>query len=318
MTKYILKRILVNIPILIGITMLVFLFITVAPGDPLAAYINPESGMSQEAIDQLRARFGLDQPLHIRYVNWLRQVVDGNLGYRTKTFEPVTDVIQRRLGASLILMASGFSLGVLVGIPLGILSAVRQYSIVDFALTGIAFAGVSIPSFFAALLALYIFSVRLSLFPVGGMRTVGGESSILDLLYHLVLPAVVLGFAYTAIMLRYTRTSMLEVINSDYIRTARAKGLRERTVITRHAFRNALIPIITVIGLSMPQLIAGAVFTETVFGWPGMGTLFVDAVTSRDFPLIMGMMLIIAVVVLIVNLVTDIAYVFINPKIRYE
>lgn len=318
MTKYILRRFLINIPILFGITILVFLFIALAPGDPLSAYVNPEMGMSEEAMNALRAKFGLDQPLHIRYFNWLGEVLQGNLGFRTKTFEPVTEVISRRLGATLLLMASGLGLGLLVGVPLGVVSAVRQYSALDMVLTAVAFTGISIPSFFAGLAALYLFAVRIPIFPAGGMRTIGEPNSLLDLLHHLVLPALVLGFAYIAILLRYTRAAMLEVVGSDYIRTARAKGLTEPLVILRHAFRNALIPIITVIGLTLPALIAGAVFTETVFSWPGMGTLFVDGVTSRDFPLIMGMTLIIAVVVLTVNLLTDIAYAVANPTIRYD
>lgn len=258
MSKYILRRALINIPILLGITILVFVFITLAPGDPLASYINPEMGMSEEAMATLRAKFGLDQPLPIRYVNWLSEVLQGNLGFRTKTFEPVAEVIGRRLGATLLLMVSGLGLGLLLGVPLGILSAIRQYSVVDMGLTALAFVGISIPSFFAGLAAIYLFAVRIPLFPAGGMRTIGVPPSALDLIHHLVLPALVLGFAYVAIMLRYTRASMLEVVSSDYTRTARAKGLSERVVILRHAFRNALIPIVTVIGLTLPALIAGA------------------------------------------------------------
>jgi peptide/nickel transport system permease protein len=318
MARYIAHRLVLSIPILIGITLFVFMFIALAPGDPLASWINPEVASDLEVLAALRAEFGLDKPLPIRYVNWLRQVLQGNLGYRTKTFDPVAWSISTRIGPTLLLMGAGLLIGVAFGIPLGIFSALRQYSWIDFTLTGFVFLGISTPVFFAGIAALFLFALRWRIFPVGGMSTIGTQSSATDILYHLILPASIIGIQYVAILLRYTRSSLLEVVHEEYITTARAKGLHERFVILRHALRNALIPVVTVIGLNIPQLVAGAVFTETIFAWPGMGTLYVDGVMSRDFPLIMGLTLVSATIILLSNLITDITYAFVDPRIRYQ
>ena len=317
MTQYIIRRVLINIPVLIGITMAVFLLISLAPGDPLSAYISPELGRDPEVIAALRTKLGFDQPLPIRYLNWLGQAVQGNLGFRLKTFEPVWPIILQRVPATLMLMASALSIGILVGVPLGIFSALRKYSLPDLFLTGGVFLGISTPAFLIGLGALYVFSLGLRLFPAGGMHTLGQEESVLDTLHHLALPALILSANYIASMLRYTRASMLDVISEQYVTTARAKGLSERAVILKHALSNALIPIVTVIGFSIPNLLAGAVFTETIFAWPGMGSVFIDGVTSRDFPLMMGVTLVTATAVLFFNLMTDIVYALINHKIRY-
>ncbi|MEO6062092.1 MAG: ABC transporter permease [Thermoflexales bacterium] len=317
MVQYIIRRVLINIPVLIGITMAVFLLISLAPGDPLSAYISPELGRDPEVIAALRTKFGFDQPLPIRYLNWLGQALQGNLGFRLKTFDPVWPVILQRIPATLMLMVSALSIGIIVGVPLGIFSALRKYSVVDTLLTGGVFLGISTPAFLVGLGSLFVFSLGLRLFPAGGMHTLGQEESILDTLHHLALPALILSANYIASMLRYTRASMLDVISEQYVTTARAKGLPERAVILRHALSNALIPIVTVIGFSIPNLLAGAVFTETIFAWPGMGSVFVDGVNSRDFPLMMGVTLVTATAVLVFNLLTDIAYAFINPKIRF-
>ena len=318
MTKYILRRFLINIPVLLGITLMVFLMIEAAPGDPLVALFNPEAGMDEQAMQAMRARFNLDKPLPVRYIIWLTEAVQGNLGFRTKDLTPVSEVVSRRIGPTLLLMGSGLLLGCLIGIPLGVVSALRQYSFLDFSMTGLAFLGISLPVFFSGLGGLYLFALKLRLFPVGGMATTGQERTLLDILYHLILPSLILGFNYIAIFLRYTRSSMLEVIRMDYVTTARAKGLQEMRVIIIHALRNALLPLITVIGLSLPSLFVGAVFIETIFTWPGMGTLFIDGVNSRDFPLIMGIILITATAVLLANLLTDVVYALIDPRIRYE
>ena len=317
MVQYIFRRALINIPVLIGITMAVFLLISLAPGDPLSAYISPELGRDPEVIAALRTKLGFDQPLPIRYLNWLGQAVHGNLGFRLKTFEPVWPIILQRVPATLMLMASALSIGILVGVPLGIFSALRKYSLPDLFLTGGVFLGISTPAFLIGLGSLYVFSLGLRLFPAGGMHTLGQEESVLDTLHHLALPALILSANYIASMLRYTRASMLDVISEQYVTTARAKGLSERAVILKHALSNALIPIVTVIGFSIPNLLAGAVFTETIFAWPGMGSVFIDGVTSRDFPLMMGVTLVTATAVLFFNLLTDIVYALINPKIRY-
>ena len=317
MIQYIFRRIFINIPVLIGITMVVFIAIALAPGDPMSSFISPELATDPAMLARMRAEFGFDQPLYIRYFNWLAQVLQGNLGYRIKTYDPVLRVIVERIPATLLLMSSALLIGITVGIPLGIYSALKKYSLPDMILTAGVFLGVSTPAFLIGLGSLFLFCLQLRWFPAGGMHTLGQEESLLDTLHHLALPALILSANYIASMLRYTRASMLDVINEQYVTTARAKGLSEPIVILRHALRNDLIPIVTVIGFSIPNLLAGAVFTETIFAWPGMGSVFVDGVNSRDFPLVMGITLITATTVLICNLLTDIAYAFINPKIRF-
>jgi len=318
MTNYILRRLLINIPVLLGITVLVFLFIALAPGDPVSAYMRPEMGQNPVLRDALRKELGLDQPLPIRYGRWLGLALQGNLGYRAVGGQPVAEVVGRGLRASAVLMGTALAIGCLFGIPFGIISALRQYSRLDFGLTTLAFLGISTPSFLLGLGGLYIFGLKLGLFPIGGMVTVGQPFAMLDFIKHLALPAIILSAAYVAVLMRYTRSSMLEVINATYVTTARAKGLEEKTVILIHAFRNALIPIITVLGLALPEMVGGAVITETVFSWPGMGSLLVEGVAGRDYPLIMGISLIVGTTVLFANLLTDIAYAFADPRIRYQ
>lgn len=318
MGRYIIRRLLINIPVLFGITVLVFTFIQLAPGDPVSAYLRPELGATEEMREQMRVKLGLDQPAPIRYLRWLGQTVRGNLGYRMVGGQPVNATLARALRASGLLMGAALTIGCLFGIPLGILSALRQYSKLDFALTALAFLGVSSPSFLLGLGGLYVFGLKLGLFPIGGMFSTSGTVTLADVAHHLALPAMILGFGYVAIMMRYTRSSMLEVVRAAYVTTARAKGLRERMVVLRHAFRNALIPILTIVGLALPEMVGGAVITETVFTWPGMGSLLVDAVNGRDYPLIMGISLSVAIAVLLANLITDITYAFVDPRIRFS
>ena len=318
MTSYILRRLLINIPVLLGITVLVFTFLLLAPGDPVSAYIKPELGDNPVLREALRKELGLDQPAPVRYARWLGLVLQGNLGYRAVGGQPVNQVVGRALRASVVLMATALAIGCLIGIPFGIISSLRQYSKLDFALTTLTFLGISTPSFLLGLGGLYLLGLKLGLFPIGGMVTPSQPFSIRDFLHHLALPALILSFAYIAILMRYTRSSMLEVINATYVTTARAKGLREKNVVLVHAFRNALIPILTVIGLALPEMVGGAVITETVFSWPGMGSLLVEGVAGRDYPLIMGISLVVGITVLLANLLTDIAYAFADPRIRYQ
>jgi peptide/nickel transport system permease protein len=318
MTTYILRRLLINVPVMLGITVLVFLFIALAPGDPVSAYLRPELGDNPQLREAMRKELGLDQPLPVRYGRWLGLTLQGNLGYRAVGGQPVGEVVGRGLRASVVLMGTALAIGCLIGIPFGIISALRQYSKLDFTLTTVAFLGISTPSFLLGLGGLYLLGLKLKLFPVGGMVTPGQDFSIVDFLRHLALPALILSAAYVAILMRYTRSSMLEVINATYVTTARAKGLQEKHVVLVHAFRNALIPIITVIGLALPEMVGGAVITETVFSWPGMGSLLVEGVAGRDYPLIMGISLVVGTTVLVANLLTDIAYAFADPRIRYQ
>jgi peptide/nickel transport system permease protein len=318
MTTFIVRRLLISIPVFFGITMLVFTFVALTPGSLVDSLIRPELGTSEEARQEIIRRFGLDQPLHIRYLLWLGNALQGELGYRATSGQAVGAEVLRGFGASVILTGSALLIGIVVGIPLGILSAVRQYSKVDFVLTGITFLGISLPSFLLGLGGLWLLGLQLRIVPIAGMTSLGRASDVIDFLRHLALPALILGFGYMAIFLRYTRASMLDVINSDYITTARAKGLRGSVILSRHAFRNALIPIITIIGLSVPEFIGAAVVTETVFTWPGLGLMMVEGVGQRDYLLIMGITILLAIVVLLANLVTDVAYGFADPRIRYS
>jgi peptide/nickel transport system permease protein len=319
LATYIIRRLLIAIPIFFGITILVFLLLTAAPGDPVSAFIRPELAGNDEMRRIIIARYGLDQPLPLRYIHWLAEAVQGNLGFKAGGVGlPVLDTVRRGLGASLLLMGTALLIGIFVGIPLGVLSALRQYSKTDYALTGIAFLGISMPSFVLGIGGLYIFGLTFRIFPIGGMVTAGAPFSVSDLLGHLALPAMILGVGYVAILMRYTRSSMLEVLGSLYVTTSTAKGLPPRVVVARHAFRSALIPIITIIGLSLPELVGGAVIIETVFSWPGLGSMMVEAVSGRDYPMIMGLSLVVAIFVLLANLATDVAYAVADPRVRYS
>jgi peptide/nickel transport system permease protein len=317
MGTYIVRRILIAIPILLGITVLMFVFLAIAPGDPVSAFIRPELANNEAIRKIIIERYGLDQPLPIRYIRWLIEAVQGNLGYSAIGGLPILPTVLRTLLASATLMLTALGFGIIVGVPLGIYSALRQYSRLDFALTGVAFLGVSSPSFLLGLVALWLFGLQIKIFPIGGMQDPAKPFGILDFIAHLALPALVLGLAYMATLMRYSRAAMLEVISSLYVTTAEAKGLPRRTVVLRHAFRNALIPILTVIGFSLPEMVGGAVITESVFSWPGAGLQMVQGVQQRDYPMIMGISLALGVVVLLANLLTDISYAAADPRIRF-
>jgi peptide/nickel transport system permease protein len=254
----------------------------------------------------------------VRYVLWLRELFQGNLGYSLVNHEPVLARIGRRLLPTVQLMGTAFLLGMITGIPLGILSAIRQYSLLDHLTTVLAFLGISSPSFFLGLGAIYVLSLKLDLVPTAGMQTLGASFSLIDRLHHLILPALILSVGTTASLMRYTRSSMLEVIAQDYITTARGKGLTGRQVVLRHALRNALLPVITILGLSLPGIFGGAVITEQIFQWPGIGMLSIHAVTARDYPVLMGLNLFAAILVFVGNLLADIGYAIADPRITYK
>ena len=318
MTRYILRRLLIIIPVLLGVTIVVFILINLIPGDPAAFYVSPDLGSNPEQMAIVRERLGLNQPMPVRYAKWLAQTMTGDFGYRTKNGDPVGPVIWVRLQNTMLLAGLALLIGASIGIALGVFTAVRQYSIWDYWLTALSFLGIAMPAFIVGIFGLYVFALKIPLFPAGGISTVGKESSIFDTLYHAILPASLLSLNYLASFMRYTRFSLLEVLKQDYVSNARAKGLRESRIINVHALRNALLPVITAIGLSLPSLVVGAVFMETIFSRPGMGTLYLDAVMSRDYPLIMGMNLISASVILLTNLLTDITYAYVDPRIRYS
>ena len=318
MGQFVRRRILIAIPVLIGVTLLSYLLVDLAPGDPVTAFIDPatRAELGEEWVELRREQLGLDDPVAVRYLLWLREVIQGNLGFSLISGQAVADQILDRLGPTALLMGTALVLGTLVGVPLGIFSAVRQYSLLDYLTTVAGFLTISTPSFFLGLSLVYLFAVRSRLFPSSGMRTLGQGDSTTDLIRHMVLPATVLAMAHAPLMMRYARSTMLEVLRQDYVTTARAKGLRERIVLLSHAFRNALIPLITVVGLSLPDLLSGAVITETIFQWPGMGMLAVRSVTARDYPLILGVILVTATLVLLSNLLADILYAVADPRIR--
>jgi peptide/nickel transport system permease protein len=318
MTAYILRRILISLPIILGITVIVFLLANMMPGDAVMAMISSDTPMEADLIKLRQRQLGLDLPLYEQFGRWLGNLAQGNLGYSFQTGEPVGEMIITRIPATLELMGVSLLISIFLGVVLGTISALKQYSAVDYGLTLFGFTGISIPDFFLGMILIFVFALKLKWFPTSGMVTAGTEFSWSDNLRHLFLPALALALVRTSVFMRYTRASVLEVINDDYVRTARAKGMTEFVVIARHVLRNALIPVVTVIGISLTVLFAGAVMIETIFQWPGIGLMFISAISLRDSPVIMGYVLVSAIVVLIANLLTDVTYSWVDPRIRYE
>ncbi len=316
MSRYLVRRFLIILPVLIGITFINYGIINLAPGDPVDLMIDPN--MSQADKEVRREALGLRDPFLIRYARWMGELLRGNLGYSFTTFEPVTVRVGRRVGPTLILMGTAFVMAYLLAVPLGILSAIRPYSWVDYLTSFMALIGVSLPTFFTGLVFTYVFSLRLGWLPSGGMQSLGGGGGLADLVRHLILPASVLTLTNIGLVLRLVRSSTLEILKQDYIRTAWAKGLPERVVVFRHALRNSLLPVITMAGVQLPALIAGSVITEQVFQWPGMGWLTVQAILSRDYPTLMALNLLAAIMVLGGTLAADLMYAVIDPRIRYD
>jgi peptide/nickel transport system permease protein len=319
MLTFILRRMLLAIPIIIGVTAVTYLLISLAPGDPVTAMLDPEqmTTLGPDWVAERKAELGLDKPIPVRYMLWLKEVARGNLGYSAIDRQPVIDKLGERVWPTLKLMLTALAIGIAVGIPVGVISAVKQYSWLDYLSTVFGLIMISVPSFFVALGGIYLLSLRIGWLPTAGMATIGAPPSFLDSLHHLILPATVLGLAQAAPLIRYARSSMLEVIRQEYVRTARAKGLKERVVLIAHALPNALIPIITVIALGLPALVGGTVIIEQIFAWPGMGTLAISAIFGRDYPVLMGFNLFIALAIILSSLLADIAYALVDPRIRY-
>jgi peptide/nickel transport system permease protein len=314
---FILRRLLSVLPVLLIITFATFALMQLLPGGPLAAYENnPE--ISQKDIERLRHEMGLDRPIHAQYFAWLKNFVQGDWGYSFTTKRPVLIEIWDRLPNTLYLTGISLMVALIIAIPAGIISATRQYSVFDHITTTLAYIGRSMPVFYSGLLLIIIFSIWLRWLPSGGMHTLGKEFSLIDSLRHLFLPVLSLSTLIAAKYVRFLRTSMLEVIHLDYIRTAAAKGLSERVVIYKHAFRNAAIPLVTVVAIDLPVLFAGALFTETIYSWPGMGRLFVDAATRFDYSVVMGIVAAIAFLVVVSNLLADVVYAILDPRITYS
>lgn len=319
MKKYVIKRLIQSIPILLGITIMTFAIMQLAPGNPMETMINPK--ISPAEMQEMRESMGLNDPVHVQYFNWMKEILQGNLGYTVKTGQPVSELILERLPATLLLTGSAFVMAFVIGIPLGVYSATHRYKAGDYFLTVFSFIGISIPSFFLGLGMIFIFALKLGWLPTSGMLTMGADYTGFalagDYFKHVIMPATVLALPTIAVVMRFTRSSMLEVLNQDYIRTADAKGLDKNKVYLKHALRNALIPVITIFGLSIPFLFGGAYITEYIFNWPGMGSLGIQSIVAREYPVIMALNLFTSVLVMSGNLIADIMYAWADPRIRY-
>jgi peptide/nickel transport system permease protein len=335
MTQYILRRLLQALPVLFVVSIIVFTMIQIAPNNPLSAYLdNPN--ISHEDLMRLQEQYGFNDPLPVKYVKWLTQTLQGNWGDSFVTHRPVMKEIGDRFPNTLYLSGIAFLLALIIAIPIGMISALRQYSLFDHLVTTVAFMGQSIPIFWFGLLLIICFSVNLQnpfagssvfphpppmpMFPGGGMTTLGeyAPAPLIDRIWHLVLPVSMLAVFQLAQYVRYMRAGMLEVLKMDYIRTAFAKGLKERAVISRHAFKNAALPVVTIMAIDFPSLFNGALFTETIFSWPGMGRLFFNSAERGDYTVLMGILMISATLIISFNLIADIAYAFLDPRIRFD
>lgn len=323
MRTYLIKRFLQMIPLLIGISIISFSIMHLAPGGPLDLMISPD--LTPEDMARMQERFGLNDPVHIQYFRWAGELLRGNFGISFRTGRPVIDMIMARLPHTILLNVCVMIFSLSFAIPIGVLSAVKQYSIMDTIATFVAFFGISMPNFWLGMLMIYLFAVRLGWLPTSGastyrwtVETVGLFWVIIDRAKYLIMPTIVLGTSQMAFLTRYMRSSMLQVIREDYVRTARAKGLSERVVVYKHAMRNALIPIVTIMALMIPGLLGGSVITETIFSWPGVGLLSFNAILQRDYPIVLAFNVIGAVLTLVFMLVADILYVLVDPRIRFD
>jgi peptide/nickel transport system permease protein len=313
MPRYIAKRLIAMVPVLFLVSLVVFMILHLTPGDPAVIILGEEA--TPQSLAALRHDLGLDQPLHVQYLTWLAELARGDLGKSIRTHQPVVEAINERLPTTVELTFLALVFSLLVAIPSGIISATRRNSVSDLAATTFALFGISMPNFFLAILLIFVFALYLRWFPPIGFTPI--TQDIISNLKGMVLPAITLGSATAALVARLTRSSLLEVMGQDYIRTAWAKGLRGRSIIYRHALKNAMIPITTVVGLQVGALLGGAFITETIFALPGVGRLAIDSIFERDFPLVQGSVLFIATVYLFVNLAVDIIYAYLDPRIHY-
>ena len=324
MANYIIRRLIQAVPLLLLISIIIFGLLRLTPGGPLARFENDPT-ISQEDLNRIRAEMGLDDPIPVQYGRWLSATLKGDFGESYTAHRPVIEMITERLPNTLKLMSVAFAVTLLVAIPVGVISAVKQYSWFDHLVTAVAFAGQSVPIFWFGLILILVFYSTLEnpttggpLFPAGGINSLDMDGDFWDGVWHLVLPVTMLSLAWMSWYTRFLRGSMLEIIHQDYVRTARAKGLVEYLVIVRHALINALIPLVTLVALDLPALFAGAVFTETIFSWPGMGRLFYQSALRRDYPVLMAVIMMTAVLIILCNLIADMVYGYLDPRIRYE
>ena len=317
MATYILGRLVQAVPVIIAVTVIVFLMLHLAPGDPVSVILGARTvAFTQDDVDQLRHDLKLDRPLPIQYVAWLADALRGDLGTSFYLRREVRPLLFERFGATAVLALGALVFAVPVGVGAGLLASLFRGTIWDRLISAVVVAGVAVPVFALGLFLIVIFGVQLGWLPVSGMRSFDGGDPI-DRLKHLIMPAVSLGVAPAAILARLTRSSMLDVLNEDYVRTARAKGLREAAVVWRHAFRNVLVPVVTVMGLQAGFLLGGAILVEVVFSWPGLGLMIINGVLQRDFPVVQAGVLVVALSYVLVNLAVDVLYALIDPRIRY-
>ena len=315
MTAYLIRRLIESLSLVLIVTVVTFALIHSAPGGP-SILLDPN--MTPDDAERLRAVYGLDRPIPEQYVRWLGQLVRGNLGFSLGVARPVAELIRSALPGTLVLSGSALALSLLISIPLGVAAAVRRGSWFDQLVTSLSFMGLSLPVFWYGLMLIIVFSVLLGWLPAGGMYTPGKEGSFSDLLAHLLLPTLTLATVNVAQLVRYTRSAMIGVLGRDYVRTARAKGVRQSGVIFRHAFRTAMIPVLTLLGILIPRLVGGAAVTESVFSWPGMGRLAIAAAFRQDYPTIMGITLLVSIIVVFSNLVVDLLYARLDPRVTYR
>ncbi len=315
MGKYIIKRILITIPVLLLVTIFCFGIVNLAPGDPTDLYISENATAQQK--EQMRENLGLNQPLPVQYVKWLGNLLQGNLGISFSSRVAVTEVLPNKIQATLTLMLATLLLSYILAVPLGIICAKKQGGWLDTLITSFSFLGVSIPNFFFGLGLIFIFALQLKWLPTGGMNTLGQESNAIDSLKHLIMPTVVLSAFYCSNMIRYVRANMIEIFSENYMRTAKAKGLNQKLTLWRHGVKNSLVSIITVASSDIPKMLGGAVVTEQIFQWPGIGQLMISSINSRDYPVLMAINLVAALGVMLCNLLADILYAVVDPRIRY-
>ncbi|MEG6589453.1 ABC transporter permease [Paenibacillus barengoltzii] len=314
MTEYLIRRLLQSVLVIFLITVVTFLLIHAAPGGPTQVFLAP--GLSPEAFEQQKHNLGLDKPLPVQYLRWVGDLLQGDLGYTFKNHLPVADLLWPRIGNTFILMGSAWLLTLIIALPWGIYNSTKEYGLSDQTASFISYIGFAMPTFWFGILLQQWFSLGLDWLPLSDMHSRGKEDSLLDLLLHLVLPITVLSLGFLASYIKYARASMLEVLEMDYIRTARAKGVKERKVVFRHALRNALIPIITILGLDLPLLVGGAALTENVFNWPGMGRLYVEMATAREYSVLMAITIVTSVMVILGSLLADILYAIVDPRVK--
>jgi peptide/nickel transport system permease protein len=319
MLAFVARRLAIAVPVLLGILLIAFCFVHLLPGSPIQMLLNPQElngPGSAKYVASLKAELGLNNPLPIQWLDWMGQLAKGNLGYSYQQQVPVTTLISQRIGATVLLSVTALLLALVIAVPIGVVAAFKQRSWFDYASVGLSMVAISIPVFFLGLMAIYFFSLQLGWFPPGGRATLGIQDSLSDTVSHLTLPACVLASVLIGPYVRYVRQSMLEVLSMDYIRTAVAKGVPRTRIIFRHALRNALIPLTTVLAIQIPALLAGTLVIETVFAWPGLGQMVYQAISDRDYPIILAVVLLSATLVVVFNLIADIVAAVLDPRIR--